>query len=223
MALPLLYSIIKPTDFDKQLDEIGLQHLTGEDRIKLVDELTEAAQYTVVTRMLTTMTPEQKVKLTELMKAANKSGDHTEANQYVLEQFPDIDVLVDEVAEDLMKQLKPGPVSLQHMLDSYIKYKEQKLEFQANELGITPDEVTPGLPVSKPDTTDTEPVNTVDTSLASPASEPEYPEESFIERDEHAEPVPVAGEEATPLTTPVPAPEVSEPDQAPDTDIVHNP
>lgn len=133
MAPPLTGSIFKPTDFDRYLEEIGLGDLSPEARIKLVDTLHESVQYRIVTEVLSSLSTQQKLELARLMQEANKTGEDTPVNDYLLKQIPDVEGLVDDIIEQEKRKLRPGAATLQKVLDEYFTYAEKRQRYEEAE------------------------------------------------------------------------------------------
>lgn len=192
MATPLLQSIFTPTDFDTFLDEVGFGHMSAQARLKLVDDMSYAVQYGVMTRILTELKPEQKLRLIELMQEAKKTGDFSVPNNYVSDQFPDLEVIVDEIIERVKSQLRPGRVSLEKIMDEFFDAAEKRVAYEKAMLPSEPKSPTeqssnsaPVPPAAAPEpavadlasTAPLTPVPAPRTPISEPAASPEATEE----------------------------------------------
>lgn len=162
MATPILGSIFKPTDFDNFLEEIGLGDMSPEARLQLVDNMTQSVQYRIITEIFSSLSGEQKLELVRLMQEAKKTGDDNPVNDWLLQQLPDIEGMVDDIVEQEKQRLRPGAATMQKVLDEFLTLIEQRRAVEAEELKEGP------LPPDRPHKDGSMPATVAD--KATPAS-----------------------------------------------------
>lgn len=126
MATPLLTSMFKPTDFDLFLDEIGLEDLTGRSRVELIDDILQSVEYALSIKIFRRLSTEKQAQLNNLMDEADKTGNEAIVNDFLAQEFPDIESVVDEAIEKVKNDLRLSTAS---MKDSIAR---QVAEFQHN-------------------------------------------------------------------------------------------
>lgn len=147
MTTPLVQSVFKPTDFDLFLDEIGLESLTGRDRIAMVDRITQILEYQLVTTIFDKLSTEKKIELVELMKRADETGNEAPVNEYLHQHLPDIEALVDEAISKVKNDLRVSTASINDSIEKHMAILEMD-----KASAITPDkeeEFNPPPPIQE--------------------------------------------------------------------------
>lgn len=112
MAQPLTQSYFKPTDFDKFIDELGLNNLSPRSRIEFVDKIRQAVEFTFITKLFRRLSEDKKIKLVELMQEADKTGNEAPVNEFLETEFPDVEGIVDEAIDKIKNDLRLSTASI---------------------------------------------------------------------------------------------------------------
>jgi hypothetical protein len=83
------------------IDELGLSHLSEEQKNQMNDELAEILQNRVITRVLEVMTEDEKKELDRLVTA----GDDTKTDEFLSATVPGLELIVDEEFESLKREM----------------------------------------------------------------------------------------------------------------------
>lgn len=145
MATPILTSLIKPTDFDLFLDEIGLEDVVGRDRVALVDKFLQSVEYQLVTLIFRRLTTEKQIELIELMKEADKTENEAPVNVFLLKEIPDVETMVDEAIEKVKADLRVSTASMQESIDAQLAL--MKLDEQMKKGPAKNEELAPPSPI----------------------------------------------------------------------------
>lgn len=130
MAAPLFQHLLQPTKFDEYLDEIGLEHVTPEARVKMVDDLTEIVQYRIVTEAFSSLTDEEKEEYIALMQEAVKDDNYIKSNQFLYQHIPDIEAFVDEIVQEELSKLKPGAAVFRKVTEEFLFHLKKRQQYE---------------------------------------------------------------------------------------------
>lgn len=139
MAAPVFQSVLQPTKLDQYIDELGLTNMTPEAKLQLADDLTETVQYKLITRAFTSLTVQEKTEYVRLMQEANASGNYAQANDFLYQHFPDIEVLVEELVTETLEEMRPGANVLRKVSDDLMAHIAKQAKYMA--------EGQPNLPI----------------------------------------------------------------------------
>jgi hypothetical protein len=143
MATPLTQSIFQPLDFDLFLEEIGLLgDLGAEARVALSDQITEAIEYAMITKIFHRLTPYQQGELVQLMQEADKTGNEAPVNDYLLGIIPDADILAKEAVEEVKDSFRISTNTVDREIARFVALHERLEKSEATDfredLGFAP-------------------------------------------------------------------------------------